>query len=130
MRQNNSQLYFDEVYSGEMNPLRLTTENRKVFACNFFNMNYYPFGDQWCSFTLQIERSSNEQTNLILNYLKNKVYRINQYTIRKWQWEKVVFKNGTKQAVKVSVLLERKLTKIFLVTYLPTILMNIINQVR
>ena len=93
-------------------------------------MNYYPFGDQWCSFTLQIERSSNEQTNLILNYLKNKVYRINQYTIRKWQWEKVVFKNGTKQAVKVSVLLERKITKIFLVTYLPTILMNIINQVR
>jgi len=40
---NNTELDFDEVYAGEMNPFRLTTEKRKVFACSFFNMNYYPW---------------------------------------------------------------------------------------
>ena len=74
--------------------------------------------------------SSNEQTNWILNKFKYKVSEMKQYTIRKWLWEKRRMKSGKEmQSVTVSVLLERKLTKIFLVTYLPTILMNIINQV-
>ena len=93
-------------------------------------MNSYPFGEQWCRFSMKIERSSNEQTNLMLNHLKYKVTKINQYTIRKWEWEKRWFKNGKMQMVVVSVLLERKLTKTCLATYLPTILMNIINLVR
>ena len=128
-RRKNSELYFEEIYSGEMNLLRLTTENRKIFSCSFDNMNNYPFGDQWCSFSLFIERSSNEETNLRLNYLKHGVYRIGQYTIKQWQWEQKRLNRADKlKAVKVSFLLERKLTKTFLVTYLPTLLMNIINQ--
>ena len=53
-RRRNSELDFDEVYAGEMNPIRLTTEKRKVFSSSFNNINSYPFGDQWCSFTLLI----------------------------------------------------------------------------
>ena len=53
-RRRNSEIDFDEVYAGEMNPIRLTTEKRKVFSCSFNNINSYPFGDQWCSFTLLI----------------------------------------------------------------------------
>ena len=126
---NNSEINFDEVYAGGMNPLQLTTEKRKVFVCSFSNMNNYPFGDQWCSFTLLIERSNNEETNLMLNQLQYKVSKIGRYTVRQWQWEQERLERGDKlKAVKVSVLLDRKIDKIFLVSYLPTILMNIINQ--
>ena len=52
-----------------------------------------------------VDRSSNEETNLLLNHLKFEATKIGQYTIRNW-----------------------KMTKIFPVTYLSTILMNIINQ--
>ena len=52
-----------------------------------------------------VDRSSNEETNLLLNHLKFEATKIGQYTIRK-----------------------SKMTKIFPVTCLPTILMNIINQ--
>ena len=128
-RRRNSEIDLDEVYAGEMNPFWLTTEKRKVFSCSFNNINSYPFGDQWCSFTFLIERSSNEETNLLLNHLKFEVFKIGQYTIRNWKWENLRLARGDKlKAVIVSLLLERKMTKIFLVTYLPTILMNIINQ--
>ena len=128
-KRNTTDLDFDEVYPGEMNPFKLTTEKRKVFSCNFYNMADYPFGEQWCSFTMVMGSFSNKQTNLILNHLKYEVFKIGQYTIKKWQWEKRTMKSGEKRkAVNVSVLLERKLTNIFLVTYLPTVLMNIINQ--
>ena len=53
-RRRNSEIDLDEVYAGEMNPFWLTTEKRKVFSCSFNNINSYPFGDQWCSFTLLI----------------------------------------------------------------------------
>ena len=51
-----------------------------------------------------------------------------QYIIRQW-WTGPDNLTGTEgKAIRVSVSLGRKLLNIIMVTYLPTILMNIINQ--
>ena len=45
----------------------------------------------------------------------------------KMKFNRKIFPNG-EQGLQVEILLERKLSSIFFVTYLPTILMNVINQ--
>ena len=51
-----------------------------------------------------------------------------QYIIREWWTGKDNLTGTSGKAIRVSVSLGRKLLNIVMVTYLPTILMNIINQ--
>lgn len=54
---------------------------------------------------------------------------IGQYVVKKWIWENSTDEKTNKNVIRVSVVLTRDFYSIFLVTYLPTIFMNIINQV-
>ena len=54
---------------------------------------------------------------------------IGQYVVKKWIWENSTDQKTNKNVIRVSVVLTRDFYSIFLVTYLPTIFMNIINQV-
>ena len=79
---NNSEIYFDQVFPGEKNPLKLTTMERKVFLCKWDSINRYPFAKQKCEFSIYIERSSNEQTNLVPKKLYTKpLYQVGQEKI-------------------------------------------------
>ena len=49
--------------------------------------------------------------------------------MKKWIWENSTDEKTNKNVIRVSVVLTRDFYSIFLVTYLPTIFMNIINQV-
>ena len=99
------------------------------FICSFDNVDNFPFGDQVCSFKFWIMGTDNLLTQLRLEkltYLGGDT--VKQYSIREW-WAASDNLTGTGgKAVRVSVSLGRKLLNIIMVTYLPTILMNIINQ--
>ena len=53
---------------------------------------------------------------------------IGQYIIERWTHSAHVNNQTRERVLILEVVLTRKLTSIFMVTYLPTILMNIINQ--
>ena len=69
---NSSEMYFEQLYKGENNPLKLRAEKRTVFQCKFDKINLYPFGDEICKFTLLVDRSSNDLTEIIPRHLKTK----------------------------------------------------------
>ena len=99
------------------------------FICSFDNVDRFPFGEQVCGFKFWIMGTDNLLTELRLERL---AYRgcdtVKQYSIRQW-WAARDNLTGTDgKAIRVSVSLGRKLLNIIMVTYLPTILMNIINQ--
>ena len=70
------------------------------------------------------------ETNITMKILKNALDKtIEKYTIKYWEIRKEVPRfNPMKNVITVSVHLERSITTIWLVTYLPTLLMNFINQ--
>ena len=53
---------------------------------------------------------------------------VKQYVIREWWAENANLTGTGGKAIRVSVSLGRKLLNVVMVTYLPTLLMNIINQ--
>ena len=53
---------------------------------------------------------------------------IGQYVIQSWEMESKVTEGTKERIVEVSMILTRKIGSVFMVTYLPTILMNMINQ--
>ena len=55
---------------------------------------------------------------------------IGQYVIESWEMEPKVTQGNKERIVEVSMILTRKIGSVFMVTYLPTILMNMINQGR
>ena len=55
-----------------------------------------------------------------------RIYR--QYKIKKWTFRSEVLEDARLETIRVSLHLELDISSIFLVTFLPTILMNIINQ--
>ena len=52
---------------------------------------------------------------------------VGQYSVKGWKIESAIVEEGIR-GVKVTVELGRSLSSIFTVTYLPTILMNLVNQ--
>ena len=55
-------------------------------------------------------------------------FLVKQYVIREWRTENANLTGTAGKAILVSVSLGRKLLNVVMVTYLPTLLMNIINQ--
>ena len=53
---------------------------------------------------------------------------VNQYVLSNWWLIPSTMKGGKTRTMEMVLVLKRKFSNIFVVTYLPTILMNIINQ--
>ena len=113
-----------EVYKGSENPFNFLLEKRIKFTCLFDNIKFYPFGDQVCSLVFSLQGADSNLTNINLRELNNEGQsEFGQYVILSWDVE-----NTNKKYVEVKMVLSRKIGSIFMVTYLPTILMNLANQ--
>ena len=133
---------FNETYSGMENYLSIETINQGSFICSFDSIKYYPFGTQKCSFKIFLPGLDNKFTKLIPGNLTDVGpksvgdYQIMQWTIRTGpvisdQQEKFNFdydKIQNNVGLIFTVQLTRKISNVLLVTYLPTLLMNLINQ--
>ena len=120
-------LQANETYAGGENIITMKALYQGDFVCTFFDIAMYPFDKQQCNVYLYLAGNDN------VTYLKpNKIEylgqdSIGQYEVKSWTNFHVEISGGRSQLM-FSVELERNLASIFLVTYLPTILMNLINQ--
>ena len=127
--EKNVGLVTDEIYDGASNQLELKMEKRKLFTCSFDGISNYPFGDQVCQFKFFIEGSSNQLTHLKAERLvENYQETVGRYKVKTWKIKEEYFMATEMNVTSVSMYLYRDLQSVFMVTYLPTILMNIINQ--
>lgn len=132
----------NESYSGAENVLIMETVNQASFICSFDNIKFYPFGIQECSFKIFIPGIDNKFTKLIpVNFIYDGPKSVGEYQVLKWtvhsgpvmtenqeKFEYYYTKVENYIGLTYSVHLSRKISNIILVTYLPTLLMNLINQ--
>ena len=115
-----------EVYKGSENPFNILLEKRIKFTCLFGNIKFYPFGEQVCSLRFYLQGADSNLTNIKPGEIINKGQtEFGQYVITSWTMEEEV---SQRKNIRVSMVLSRKIRSIFMVTYLPTILMNFANQ--
>lgn len=125
---NYDDLRFKERYTGENNPLFMEISLRAKFSCNFENYQNYPFGSEYCDFTTFLPGNQNNLTNLISESLEDHGRSsLGQYYIH-WSVKKGDTVVNQHVGLTYTMHLSRNMESIILVTYLPTILMNIINQ--
>ena len=133
------------------NPIHQTQTMVTEFTCGFEEaIKNYPFGKQNCSFSLFVRGSDNQLTNLFVgNLTTNNDKEVGQYIIAgksmKFNlgsksvkvsffkqiiidWDIVQVHDGALKTITVNMRLTRKIGSIFMVIYLPLILMNILNQ--
>ena len=117
-----------EYYTGSENSIKYLVTKKATFTCNFKGIIDYPFGYENCSFFIFISGSNNKKTTLIhpkpLDYKGS--LTVGEYEINGWDIRES-FRSIS--GLEVSVTLKSELLGILLVTYVPTIMMNIINQV-
>ena len=115
-----------EIYEGSHHSINILTKRKMKFSCPFENIKNYPFGIQKCSLHFYISGVANGLTKLDCNIESPEQKTVGQYEVRDWTLRPEE-KDGDK-VVTVTMTLSRSFTSIFMVTYVPTILMNIINQ--
>ena len=121
-------LLMDRIYNG--NEINITRKSKLIgsFHCSFENLHLYPFDSETCTMDIQVVGNAYLFTKLIPKNIKYQgPQSLANYIIRGDNKFKRGFKNG-KYGIEVEIGLSRKLTSIFMVTYLPTIVINIINQ--
>ena len=122
-------LHANETYSGKENPLTLISTYKGDFVCTFDGMYSYPFDQENCQVEFYLSGKANYQTLLFPHdMLNNGPNYVGQYNVRSWIVVPFTSPHGRERGLRFSVDLGRNLVSIFLVTYLPTFLMNLINQ--
>jgi hypothetical protein len=125
MHQN---LIMEEIYDGIKNTITMKENYQIKFICSFQNIDEYPFDSEVCNIDIINFGAASELVNLIpikIEYFGRK--SIAQYTVKDISLHNKSFIGGT-SGIQVRIQLGRDFRSIFCVTYLPTILMNIINQ--
>ena len=128
----------NETYDGAKNKLIVETCNHATFICSFSQTKYYPHGEQKCSFKVFIPGLANNYTSLVATNLSSRAgATVGQYNVRGWRVdreEQTIVAASDYSRIQdstgliITVTLTRNLQSIILVTYLPTLLMNLINQ--
>ena len=122
-------IFTKEIYKGSENPINLVFKKRIRFTCFFESVSSYPFKEQVCQLNLYIEGSDNHLTDLKITEFRDLgPSTTGQYIIERWTHRADLRNETNERVVSLDLVLSRKLTSIFMVTYLPTLLMNIINQ--
>ena len=119
-----------EEYNGGENSLNLLLKKRIRFSCSYDNIKNYPFGTQTCNMKFYISGAANNLTRLLPTLLiDNGPKEFGRYIVKDW-----IMIQGTdgydidKNKIEVKIVLDRKIVNIFMVNFLPTILLNVINQ--
>ena len=119
----------NEVYTGGENPLKIILERRIRFSCSFDNIKNFPFGKQKCFLEFRVVGQANAMTTITLEVVrKERVLVVGEYVVEDWLVTNYHNNQTRRNMVRVTMILSRNIKSIFLVTYLPTILMNMINQ--
>ena len=119
----------NEVYTGGENPLKIILERRIRFSCSFDNIKNFPFGKQKCFLEFRVVGQANAMTTITLEVVRmERVLVVGEYVIEDWVVTNYHNNQTRRNMVRVTMILSRNIKSIFLVTYLPTILMNMINQ--
>ena len=127
-----------EVYSGEENALQIEKVYKTNFVCRFRSVSHdFPFGSEICYFRGYIKGSDSLNTEInMVKFESSTTDAVNQFEVKYWKnisldeaREAGLMRYGQqKSQFYVIVRLCSSMDTVFLVTYLPTILMNIINQ--
>ena len=115
-----------EIYEGSDHSINILMKRKMKFSCPFENIKHYPFGIQKCSLHFYISGVANGLTKFDCNIFHPEYKTVGQYEVREWTL-RAELKDGEKVNT-VTMTLTRSFSSIFMVTYVPTILMNIINQ--
>ena len=84
---------------------------------------------QECFLYLYLSGSANENTRIVTRLSTPGRKIVGQYETKGWNLTtNHTFPKNSRKVVKMSVFLTRRLLSIMMVTYLPTLLMNILNQ--
>ena len=114
----------NDVFAGVENPLKILIERRIKFSCSFDNIKNFPFGTQKCSILFQLEGAANHMNTMV----KKKATMVGQYVIDTWTVTVEFNVKTGRNMTRLTMVMSRKLGSIFMETYFPTILMNMINQ--
>ena len=121
-------LFNNESYEGSQNSIYFKRIFQGEFVCEFSGVSQYPFGTNVCNFRMYLHGISNKMTLFKLLPLNVEAKKeVGEFIV-----ERYFLLNSPREqinTVAVSFELLRSRTSIILVTYLPTILMNMINQV-
>ena len=127
-----------EVYNGEENALQIEKLYKTNFVCRFRSVSHdFPFGSEICYFRGFIKGSDSLNTEInMVKFETSTTDAVNQFEVKYWKnisldeaQEAGILRYGRqKSQFFVIVRLCSSMDTVFLVTYLPTILMNIINQ--
>ena len=129
-----NQIEMNEFYEGKENYLIIESRRRMKFFCSFDQISLFPFGTEDCQMQLYLSGSAMQLTNLTVELDTHALDKrsIGQFLIHEWKVEKristVVDPNAPEEEVIVSLILSRDLKVTVMVTHLPTLLMNMINQ--
>ena len=117
-------LHADETYAGNENTIIMNVLYQGDFICNFDQIAMYPLDTEICSVTIYISGGGRTFTSLLPTKLTDSGPTVvGQYKVKEWRFDKI--QSGE---LKLSVELDRNIGSILLVTYLPTVLMNLVNQ--
>ena len=122
-------LHVNETYAGSENPINLIIKYQGEFFCDFPEIINYPFDTNQCSVGIYISGTMNNFTKLtpVLPIETFEPSSVGQYSLKRWRLVSHSLKEGI-SGVKFTVDLGRSIGSILTVTYLPTFLMNLVNQ--
>ena len=122
-------LNVSETYSGLNTPLVISSEHNMQFFCNFESIKDYPFETQVCYMYFYISGSENERMEIVTELKTPPPKIVGQYITKGWNLtNNLTFQDSSKKVVRISLYLTRRLLSLMMVTYFPTIIMNILNQ--
>lgn len=124
------ELFHNETFEGSKNPIILKRIYQGRFVCDFDGISSYPFGTNTCYVRFYLTGIANEMvaiTNVTLTTMETMNYEVGSYYIN--QIYTTVRLHSGLNSVGINFELLRSRGSIIMVTYLPTFLMNMINQV-
>ena len=119
----------NETYDGAENPIRLYSVYQGDFICTFSGIHWYPFDIEQCSVEFFISGHNDELARLIPSKIINLgLTTVGQYDVFGWRFEESEGLSVGRKGLKMTVDLGRNILSIIMVTFLPTVLMNLVNQ--
>ena len=114
-----------EKYLGNESFIQIKTTVKDKFICSFGNISLYPFDTESCQIQLEYTGHYGNYVQLVPRDLVIQPSSFGDYKVIPENMN--IFKIDS-TTLAFNITLGRNFQSIFLVTYLPTILMNIINQ--
>ena len=118
----------DEIFSGYQNALVNEKHQTMKLSCSFA-LKSYPFDTQKCKIRMAIDGLARLSMLLVPKAVHLKeIEQLPQYDVGDVSIEQMELFDDGKQGVMVTITLKRRVTGLLMTTYLPTVMMNLLNQ--